>query len=64
MTAERGKSEGHIITMARPRDIWGPTDSCENNSVRGLKVMKEEAVRHVDMVILLEMARGCSGEFV
>jgi len=50
--------------MARPRDIWGPTDSCENNSVRGLKVMKEEAVRHVDMVILLEMARGCSGEFV
>ncbi|KAH7156200.1 glycosyl hydrolase [Dactylonectria macrodidyma] len=33
MISEGGTHEGHMITMARSRDVWGPYDPCPNNPI-------------------------------
>jgi beta-xylosidase len=33
LIAEGGTHEGHSVTMARSKDIWGPYESCPNNPV-------------------------------
>ncbi|UPK95638.1 hypothetical protein LCI18_006573 [Fusarium solani-melongenae] len=46
MISEGGTWEGHMITMARSRDIWGPYEACPNNPILTARGTKDY-VQHV-----------------
>ncbi|KAM6522950.1 hypothetical protein FALCPG4_012558 [Fusarium falciforme] len=46
MISEGGTWEGHMVTMARSRDIWGPYEACPNNPILAARGTKEY-VQHV-----------------
>ncbi|PVH77372.1 glycoside hydrolase family 43 protein [Cadophora sp. DSE1049] len=58
LVAEGGTFEGHMITMARARNIWGPYEGCERNPVLTSKDMEEETVRHVGHGDLVQDGQG------
>ncbi|KAL6413706.1 xylosidase/arabinosidase [Ilyonectria robusta] len=41
MISEGGTFDGHMITMARSQDIWGPYDPCPNNPILTARDTKE-----------------------
>lgn len=52
MIAEGGTEYGHMVTMARSKEIWGPYESCPNNPIltnrsTGRSIM---AVGHADLI--------------
>lgn len=53
LTAEGGTSEGHCVTMARSRNIWGPYESNERGpllTAHGLQELAIQYAGHGDLV--------------
>ncbi|KAH7389118.1 glycosyl hydrolase [Cadophora sp. MPI-SDFR-AT-0126] len=58
LVAEGGTFEGHMITMARAKDIWGPYKGYERNPVLTSKGLEKEVVRHVGHGDLVQDGQG------
>lgn len=52
LTAEGGTSYGHMVAMARSRDIWGPYESCPHNPILSNRHAYEglHGTGHADLV--------------
>ncbi|MEI8290964.1 MAG: glycoside hydrolase family 43 protein, partial [Verrucomicrobiota bacterium] len=52
LTAEGGTSYGHMVTIARSKNIWGPYESCPHNPILSNRHAYEEihGTGHADLV--------------
>lgn len=57
LISEGGTHEGHMITTARARDIWGPYEACPNNPILTAKGT-DEYIRYTGHCDVLEDDQG------
>ncbi|CAK7216380.1 hypothetical protein SBRCBS47491_002804 [Sporothrix bragantina] len=57
LISEGGTHEGHMITMARSRDVWGPYEGCPNNPILTARGT-DEYIRYTGHCDVLEDDKG------